>query len=291
MSKTELIKAKNALTKILAGLVIICLAGFAFWCLDRWIKIEVEQMAEEAARNTFTDEYEEWKNNRGNYLPENAEEISDGIDPSLAAFYASMKDQNEDYIGWLEIPGTDLSTPVVQYIGTNADYYLTHNFNNEYSNWGCPYARYPSTLETDNLFIYGHHIRNGQLFSVLDGYKDQSWKDSHEVILLTTETEVRVYRVFCAFTMSMNNPPFQWNQFVTYSPTMFDDYIANCNNYNMLTSDLTPSFGTKLLTLVTCEYSHTNGRLVVIAMQTASYQTVEDVSKAYSSATVVSEDT
>ncbi|HIQ83072.1 MAG TPA: class B sortase, partial [Candidatus Pullichristensenella stercorigallinarum] len=45
----------------------------------------------------------------------------------------------------------------------------------------------------------------------------------------------------------------------------FNAYIANCQARALYDTGKTASYGDKLLTLSTCEYSQKNGRMVVVA--------------------------
>ena len=46
-----------------------------------------------------------------------------------------LKEENDDYVGWLSIPGTIIDYPVVQ-DRDNPEYYLNRNFNKEKSSYG-----------------------------------------------------------------------------------------------------------------------------------------------------------
>ena len=43
------------------------------------------------------------------------------------------------------------------------------------------------------------------------------------------------------------------------------DYVEQCKELSIYDTGVTAEYGDKLLTLATCEYSNTNGRLVVVA--------------------------
>ena len=46
--------------------------------------------------------------------------------------------KNKDVVGFIEIPGTTISYPVMQ-TKDNPDYYLNHDINKDYSSYGTPY--------------------------------------------------------------------------------------------------------------------------------------------------------
>ena len=49
------------------------------------------------------------------------------------------------------------------------------------------------------------------------------------------------------------------------SAEQFDEYIAKCKELALYDTGVTAEYGDKLITLSTCEYSRTNGRMVVVA--------------------------
>ena len=48
----------------------------------------------------------------------------------LLPYYESLREQNGDMVGWLRIPGTRISYPVMQTID-NPEYYLDKNFERQ----------------------------------------------------------------------------------------------------------------------------------------------------------------
>ena len=60
--------------------------------------------------------------------------------------------------------------------------------------------------------------------------------------------------------------PFQYHLFVDAArEAEFDEYVQNCLTRSHYDTGVTASYGDKLITLSTCEYTHNNGRLVVVA--------------------------
>ena len=49
------------------------------------------------------------------------------------------------------------------------------------------------------------------------------------------------------------------------SPEEFATYIEKCKELSLYETGVSAEYGDKLITLSTCEYSRTNGRLVVVA--------------------------
>lgn len=73
-------------------------------------------------------------------------------------------------MGWIAIDGTNINYPVMQ-SPNNPDFYLKHDFNKEYSNYGVLYINEGCATGIRNkLAIYSHHMNNGSVFYDLEMY-------------------------------------------------------------------------------------------------------------------------
>ena len=84
--------------------------------------------------------------------------------------YAEIYTLNPDLVGWIQIEGTGINYPVMQSI-EEPDYYLHRDFYGDYSRSGVPYLEEECdlALPSDNLLVYGHYLRNGTMFTDLEG--------------------------------------------------------------------------------------------------------------------------
>ena len=197
--------------------------------------------------------------------PENAE----AAEPEMTAFekYAEVFAQNDDLIGWISIPGTRIDYPVMQ-TKDDPDFYLKHAFDKSYSNYGVPYAAENCDADiSDNMVIYGHHMNNGSMFSDLCKYADEDFYREHTIIHFDTLDSFGEYEVVAAFkTVAYSEDGFKYYHFVNAeSAEAFDEYIAQCKALALYDTGVTAEYGDQLITLSTCEYSRTNGRMVVVA--------------------------
>ena len=71
---------------------------------------------------------------------------------------------NGDVIGWILIPGTELSYPVVQ--GADNQYYLTHNWKKEPSSGGAVFLECTNSSDFMgfNTIVYAHRMNNETMF-------------------------------------------------------------------------------------------------------------------------------
>ncbi|MDR3766600.1 MAG: class B sortase [Butyricicoccus sp.] len=105
---------------------------------------------------------------------------------------------NPDVVGWLYVPDTVISYPVVQ--GGDNAYYLTHLFDGTQNRAGCLFLdRWCQGLEGKNSVIYGHAMKNGTLFASLKQYQNQSYYEAHPLLYLYTPEKTLTIRLFSAY--------------------------------------------------------------------------------------------
>ena len=191
--------------------------------------------------------------------------VSEGED--VLEKYKELYLQNEDMVGWLSIDGTEINYPVMQ-TPNNPNFYLKHNFEKEYSDLGTPYIQENCTIaESDNLLIYGHHIKGGKMFGALEDYKAKSFYEQHKTTRFDMLTEQAEYEIISVFkTVEYSSEGFRYYDFVNAeNAEAFEEYLSKCKELALYDTGINAEYGDKLLTLSTCEYSAPNGRLVVVA--------------------------
>jgi len=177
-----------------------------------------------------------------------------------------LYEENTDFIGWLEIENTNIDYPVMQTGKERKDYYLYKNFYKEYSHMGTPYiAEFCNVLESDNLIIYGHHIKGNKMFGELEKYKKKNFYQEHKKIRFNTIYENAEYEIIAVFK-TIAHTGFEYYKFYNADTKQeFDTFIKKCKELSFYSIEETAEYGDKLITLSTCEYSNKNGRLVVVA--------------------------
>lgn len=200
-----------------------------------------------------------------------APEIPYSEEENVLAEYGELFLQNSDMVGWISIAGTTINYPVMQ-TPDNPNYYLKHNFEKEYSDLGVPYMQEDCNIaESDNLVIYGHHIKGQKMFGALEDYKSQSFYEEHKIIQFDTLTERGEYEIVAVFkTVAYSSEGFRYYDFVdAENEEAFTAYLDKCKELSLYDTGVTAKYGDKLITLSTCEYSANNGRLVVVAKKSA----------------------
>lgn len=184
--------------------------------------------------------------------------------------YAELAAENPDYAGWVSIDGTNLDYPVLSADEDDPEFYLNHDFERNKAEYGVPFLDSRCDVRSsDNLIVYGHHTVYETMFSALHGYLEKSFWKKHPTVVFETADGKQEYEIFAALTAKGEYTDTGWSIFkcVNMNEIEFDAMCEEVSIRSRYDTGIKPDFGDKLLTLVTCEYSQENGRLVVLARQ------------------------
>ena len=169
---------------------------------------------------------------------------------------------NEDFVGWLCIPETDINYPVM-HTPNDPEKYLRRNFQGEYSESGVPFLDFRCSLDSGNLIIYGHNMMNGTMFAALQGYVQEDFCKAHPIVEFQTADGCAKYRVFALAWVKSND---DWYKAVDLSSAEdFNSAVDKVMSKALFTINSAPEYGVQILTLSTCYDSAHNGRLLVLA--------------------------
>ena len=198
-----------------------------------------------------------------------ADENEGSTEPTMTSYdkYVDVYSQNSDFIGWICIDGTKINYPVMQ-TPNNPDFYLKHSFDKNYSEYGVPYMQENCRLGlSDNCIIYGHHMQDGSMFAELCKFESEDFYKEHKTFRFDTLGSFGEYEIICVFKTSVYSADgFKYYHFVdAANAEEFNAYLSTCRSLALYETGVSAQYGDKLLTLSTCEYSRTNGRMVIVA--------------------------
>ena len=191
--------------------------------------------------------------------------LPEGASYNLAQFYA----ENNDFYGYLSIPGTNMAMPVVQ--GNDNNKYLTRNFFGEKTKYGCPFVNYKNTYASldYNTSIFGHNMEYDNLvFGELENYRTIEGFKKAPIIKLETMYAEHTFKIYAVFIADGAYDPSGY--YFHYIFTQLKDeaecaeYIEQLDQRKLYSTgvDILPT--DKLLTLSTCCYDFSTARLVVV---------------------------
>ena len=235
-------------------LIVIFSISIFFICKDLKEDYEQEDIINEIQDISIKDEIQENKSKENN---NNETDID----------FTQLKKINTDIVGWLKIDKSNINYPIMQR-KSNPNYYLRRNFYKEYSQWGTPFlARSCDMEKSDNLIVYGHHIRGNKMFGELENYRKKSYYEEHKNIKIYTLNDIKEYEIISVF-QTIAYTGFRYYDYINMQDeSEFNAFVSKCKELAFFDIKDTAKYGDKLLTLSTCDYTSKNSRLVVIAKQ------------------------
>ena len=183
--------------------------------------------------------------------------------------YEVLHERNNDLAGWLKIPDTRVDYPVMFLEGDN-DFYLSHNFDKQYDINGLLVLdkRCNPDATGTNVLIHGHNMDNGDIFGELDFYNSYDYYAAHPQIYFNSLYEKRVYDIMAVFVSSVfnsNAEDFAYYDYIQIeNEEDYNTYVQTAKEQSLYDTGITATYGDELITLSTCEYTHVNGRLVIV---------------------------
>lgn len=183
--------------------------------------------------------------------------------------YVELKQQNEEMVGWITIPDTNIDQPVLQ--TTDNKYYLKHNFSKEEDSNGSIFLDARNQLDNGdkNLILYGHNMRSGLMFGGLKEYQDEKYLQEHPQIQFNTLYEKRKYDIIAVCLAEVKYQDEEGFRYYNYlgasTPEEFESFRANIEKMNILGQEIDISYEDELITLSTCNNYIEDGRLFLVA--------------------------
>ena len=171
--------------------------------------------------------------------------------PLINVDIKSLRQQNSDTIGWINVNNTNINYPFVH--TTNNDYYLNHSFDRTTNEAGWLFLDYrnSSNFSDRNNIIYGHSRLNKTMFGSLSRVLKYDWytnRDNH-IIRISLENENTLWQIFSVYKIKTET------YYITTNFSDDDEYIKFLNTINersLYDFKTTLSKDDKVLTLSTC---------------------------------------
>jgi hypothetical protein len=148
--------------------------------------------------------------------------------------FKKLQKKNKQIVAWITIPNTKVDYPVTK--GKNNSYYLHRNALRKKSFAGSIFldAKARANFEGQDSPVYGHHMRNNSMFGSLSDLRNKKYRKNHQYIYVYTPKTTKKYKIN--------------SQFITNKKKLSPNKAK-----------------TKVVTLVTCEYTSKNAHYVVRA--------------------------
>lgn len=212
-------------------------------------------------------------------------EVSENYPRSYLTKFASLWEINDDITGWLTIDGTKVNYPVVQ--TNDNEYYLRRDFSKADNKYGIPFLDCRANIEdpSTNLLIYGHNMKDGQMFGELINFQNLEYYKKHPIIKfdsLYEEGQYKIVGMFIASTLPEHAPNFEYHNFISGTDEELMNYASEILSRSLIVTGVDIQPGDHLITLSTCTYDFKEARFAIVARRVREGENATvDTSKAY----------
>lgn len=264
MKKIDFGKIVYVLGIILCTLVIVCSGTY----LVHYHYNRMEQ-------NRIVKEVQERKQQQEEVIEEPIEEElseeTENEEKQILSEYEALYDENNDLYGWIKIDDTVIDYPVM-FTPEDPNFYENRNWNKEVCDVGSTIFIDGRTAEdSENIIIYGHNMKNLSMFGSLKYYKEKEYYEEHKYIELDTIYEKATYEIIAVSKAKVYYYEEPSDEYLFYmnveldSEEEFNEYVKNMKSNSYYDIEATAQYGDQLITLCTCDYYTTDGRLLIVA--------------------------
>ena len=198
------------------------------------------------------------------------EPLEEDLTYLLETDLSALQQVNEDVLGWICIPDTPLSYPLLQ--AEDNQTYLTRAWDRTPNSGGSVFLECKSSPDFSdfNTIVYGHRMKNDSIFGSLRYYRDQAYLESHPCVYIVTAGDVRRYEIFSAYEAPVVSSTYRlYIEDAAGKQAALEYFVSS----SVLESVLTPTVDDQILTLSTCTGTGTyHSRWVVQAVLTACWE-------------------
>ena len=232
-------KKKKGLRVCFINLLVIVLTAVAVYSGVQVWEIQKDYATEADMRNAVAV-----------YKPQTSETVNQSV--------IDLQAKYPDAVGWLTVPGTKIDYPFVQ--SRDNDYYLRRDLDGKYATAGTLFmdCRCTPEFNSQNTIIYGHHLKNGSMFSALKSFADKEFFNKNTVGTIFLPRETLQLEFFAYLVVKYTDKEI-------YSDKLSENFIEYVEQNARQYRKLEPSDGDRIVTLSTCSYEFNGARMALLA--------------------------
>jgi sortase B len=176
--------------------------------------------------------------------------------------FEELRKINPDVFGWITIYGTNIDYPLLK-CRSNDDYINTDVFG-QYSLSGAIFLDYSNDTSFGDFesIIYGHHMDQDKMFGNIDKFAERDFFDTHKYGNLFYDGIDHGLEIFSYIECDAYDNSIYGNYEAVEKR---NEFLSNIKSYSKYYRDINADMDDHLVLLSTCDYSYTNGRMVIIA--------------------------
>ena len=248
--KQRRLKEKGIIIALLA--IFVCIAGFSAYKI---ITIMTDY-------NKSISEYEGLNKDVVKKI-DAVDPVTQEESPYLDINHEGLKKKNPDYVGWLYIPGTNISYPMV--LGSSNDEYLHKTFEGQYAYAGALFLDYRNKgdFSDTNTVVYGHHMNNNTMFTQLDLFQNWEFGTTNNVFHIYRDDKVYIYENYCFVLTSATGYVYTFGFPDTQS---YANHLRKLKTEQYYETGVAADVTKPIVTLSTCQGINTGRRYVLVGI-------------------------
>jgi sortase B len=173
---------------------------------------------------------------------------------------------NDDIVGWITIPDTNIDLPIVQ--GKDNDFYLHNGVDGQYNyELGCPFLDYRCNNDFSGLnsIVYAHNMEGREMFADITRFDDAAFLESHKYGTLTLKDGTHNISFFAYLSLSSTSPLYN-TVFVSENERReYIDFLFRSSEHTSFytAEELKGNDELRLLLLSTCTFETEDSRGVL----------------------------
>lgn len=265
MKKTLFMLCICVISLVMVISSIICFNKYKVSCKNKQLYNDLSNNVEHNEKIVTDSDFGIKANAIDNEFPTNTE----SKELNILEKYKDLYKKNPDLVGWVKI-GNIIDYPVLMN-KEDSDYYINRNFKKNDSKFGSIYLNNECdlSLKSSISLVYGHHMKDGSMFSSLTMFLDKKFYENNKIIELDSLYEESKYEVVGVFLSKIYNQEElevfkHYNYKGILSEEEFNEYKDGVSNI-LSVGDLSEvKYGDTLVELITCSYHEDEGTLVVL---------------------------
>ena len=190
--------------------------------------------------------------------------------------FHALSEINPDFAGWLTVDGTTDDIPVD--LCKDNQWYLEHDFYGQPNRHGTLFLDSATNPNANgNLIVYGHNMKDNTMFGELDHFKDKKFFTQNGLVLWETEQDKTYYQIFAGLVLPGSSFSQNYLDLTRWANVLSDSdsekMLQQLHSRASLWRNVQHRSGDKYLFLVTCDYTKTNGRWVLVAQSLSEEDT------------------
>jgi sortase B len=276
-SKVKLREADEVSTKLRKALTLVLLAVFLVSSgYVAWKLLDYQKGAQDYddARETARIPTAQLHSDRPDAKPEGA--LYDPFEALGALDLGALQSVNQEVVGWVEIPNTAVSYPILK--AQNNEYYLNHTWKKDVSSVGAIFMDKQNDPEFGDFhtLLYGHNMKNGSMFGCLRSYRSADYWKSHPAVYVVDKNGVHQYDIFAAYEVGVQEIVYRGDVEQSGLQKQFLDFAAR---RSVISTGIAPQKDDQILTLSTCTGRGHATRWIIQAVRNDEAQAVSQMTE------------